>query len=129
MFLEIPENYEPENYNASPSKWIKSIDKYYDSKFIGVWTNGSYVIEITQGSDKMSGIYLRYEKSYTSSGGVTVRDRGCVSVKDDGITATYYNSSASNAKNYELIMINDNTIEVYFDGLKGYNKEITLTRQ
>ena len=129
MFSEIPENYEPENYNASPSKWIESIDKYYNSKFIGVWKSGSYIIEITQDSDKMSGIYLRYKKEYTSPGGVTVRDSGCVNIKDDGKTATYYSSSASNAKNYELIMTNDNTIEVYFDGLKGYTKEITLTRQ
>ena len=129
MFSEIPENYEPENYNAFPSEWIKSIDKYYDSKFIGVWKSGSYIIEITQDSNKMSGIYLRYKKEYTSSGGVTLRDRGRVSIKDDGITATYYSSNDSSAKNYELIMTDDNTIEVYFDGLKGYHKVITLWRQ
>lgn len=129
MFLQIPQDYEPEEYNATPSKWISSIDRYYNSKFIGRWKNGSYIIEITQDSDKMSGIYLKYQKEYTSPGGITLRDRGKVSVGDDGKTATYYSSSASNSKNYKLIMVNDNTIEVYFNGLKGYEKEITLTRK
>ena len=129
MFLQIPENYEPKNNNISPSQWIESIDKYYNSKFIGVWQNGSYVIEITQDLYKTSGVFLRYNKEYTSPGGVTVRDSGFVRIEDDGKTATYYNSSASNAENYELIMANDNTIEVYFHGWSGYKMEITLRRR
>ena len=79
-------------------------------------------------SDAVSGVYLSYYKRYTSPGGVSVTDRGRVGVSKDGKTATYYSSSASNAKNYELKLIDENTIEVWFDGIKGNNLEITLSR-
>lgn len=128
LFEELPQNYEPSNYRATPEQWLLTIDKYYNSAYIGTWKNGSYSIEISMNSDSVSGVYLSYYKRYTSPGGVSVTDRGRVSVSKDGKTATYYSSSASNAKNYELKLIDENTIEVWFDGIKGNNLEITLSR-
>ena len=128
LFNDIPDDYKPSDYSVTPNEWLESIDRYYDSVYIGTWKNGSYSIEISRNASEINGVYLSYYKRYTSPGGVTVSDHGWIRVSTDGNTATYYNSSSSNAKNYELRLIDENTIEVWFDGLKGTTREITLSR-
>lgn len=133
-FLKLPRNFSPNDEKISVDQWIKSIDKYYDSPFIGVWKNdpswgkGEYTIEISMVvSSYANGVYLKYDKSYDAENGVHLWDYGKVEV-DDEETAHYYASKESNAENYTLILNDDNTLEVYFDGLRGNQREVTLHR-
>ena len=129
LFSQLPADYRPDTSKPDAYTWIEGIDKYVDSPFIGIWKNGTYIIEITLEVDNYSGVHLEYDKEYTSPGGVRVWDYGYVGVEDDGKTAYYYRGHQSNAKNYTLILSDENTMEVWFDGINGYEKEITLHRK
>lgn len=129
LFSQLPDEYAPDMSSPDAATWIASIDRYVNSPFIGRWKNGKYLIEITLEVDGYSGVYLEYEKEYTSPGGVYMRDVGCVGIEEDGKTAYYYRASKSNAENYTLVLTNNSTMEIWFDGLNGNECEIVLDKR
>lgn len=129
LFSMLPADYEPDSSSPDAGTWIEGIDKYVDSPFIGTWQNGNYIIEIVLKVSIYSGVHLEYEKEYTSPGGIFLWDYGYVGIKDDGKSAYYYWSKESNAKNYTLILINNKSMEVWFDGLSGDEREVILYKQ
>lgn len=129
LFSQLPEDYAPKSDQAWAGAWVEGITECYDSPFIGTWKNGSYILEITMNVSGSRGVYLEYDKEYTSPGGVLIWDYGKMGIEDDLVTAYFYNSKESNAKNYTLVLVDASTIDVYFDGIHGYNKEITLYKR
>ena len=129
LFAQLPADYAPESGGVDAGTWIESIDKYADSQFVGKWERDTHGIEITLKVDRYKGVYLEYDKEYTSPGGVRIWSYGDVGVRGDGSVAYFFNSNQSNAENYELKLINSNTLEVWFDGGTGYTKEVSLRRE
>lgn len=129
LFSQLPADYEPDSSSPDAGTWISGIDKFVDSPFIGTWKSGKYIIEITLVVDGYSGVHLEYEKEYTSPGGVYLRDYGYVGIEEDGKTAYYYRASESNAKNYTLVLTDNSTMEVWFDGVNGDECEIILHKR
>ena len=128
QFSTLPEQYHPSSSDLTAAAWIQSIDKYAESPFIGTWENGTYLIRISLAVDAYNGVHLEYKKEYTSPGGISMRDYGYVVVADDNATASFCKGYATNSKNYTLSLINDNCLEVWFNGINGIECEVTLSK-
>ena len=132
LFGELPPDYQYEKkvYDTITAQdWIDDINKYCDSPFIGEWTaknsQGNWKIDIHISVIDFKGVYLAYNKSYTSPGGVRLGDFGDIYLYNDGVTASYTNSGESNAKHYKLVLTSENTLELYFQN----ELEVTLHKK
>lgn len=131
LFSQLPADYQYEEKawrTITVSDWIESIDEKSTSPFIGEWSastsQGKWDLDIYVSATDSGGVGLNYSKSYTSTGGVHIGDFGDLYVYDDGVTAAYTNSGKSNSSHYKLKLVNQNTLEIYFDN----ELEVTLNK-
>lgn len=135
LFSELPKDFKPypedmKHYgDLSPDGWLNSINKYYYSDFIGDWEGDDYKLHIARIVSENDGVYLSFDRKAYSPSGVGSGDMGTLNVSSDGKTADFTSLSSeyggkSNSKYYDLKLVNQNTIELYFK----HNLEATLYR-
>ena len=130
LFSTLPNDYAVSEYATTASQWQKVIDAKYNSAFLGYWGTDNYSIEITQHID-IFGIDVDYKKNIRD--GVLIYE-GYLEITSPTQKSARLHSSKneyhyeSNAYDYKLVLVDDTTMEVYFQGeLHATLKKTTKT--
>ena len=126
LFSSLPPDYAITKYDLTASQWDTEIDENYNCEFLGTWSSSGYLFEITQRIDSM-GVHIEYRKELR--GGVLVYE-GYLKISESDNKKAQLGSSKgdyhyeSNAYKYDLVLANENTMDMYFEG----EHHITLTK-
>lgn len=119
LFSSLPSDFQYSQYSLSPSQWIEEIDQKFNSPFLGFWSSGTYyTLEITQ-RISVYGIDIDYHKEVKDGvliceGYLNIDNASSTNARLGSSKSEYYYESG--AYNYTLILKDENTMDVYFQG-------------
>lgn len=118
LFATLPDDYANSEYGLTAGQWPAEIDAKYNTDYLGFWGNNYYSIEITQRISFL-GIAIEYRKDVKDGllvyeGKLHITEPNQTNVKLGSSKGSIYYES--NAHNYRLVLVDENTMEVYFQG-------------